>query len=95
MAKMSIYDVARELQVQPKELIEMLKSIGVSGKVPSSSIEDTAAQSLRQMVQNKNNPQPQAEEAPAPAAPSTTARLPASRIVNPPASAAACRGSRR
>ena len=71
MAKMRIYDVAREMGVPPKELIEMLKSIGVTGKVPSSSIEDTAAQSLRQMVANKNNPQPVEEEAPAPAAPTT------------------------
>jgi len=52
-----VYDLARELQVPPKVLLDLLQTIGVSGKVPSSSIEDTAARSLRQMIQNKNNPQ--------------------------------------
>ncbi|HEX8235117.1 MAG TPA: translation initiation factor IF-2 [Abditibacteriaceae bacterium] len=71
MAKMRVYDLAKELQVQPKELLELLKTIGVSGKVPSSSIEDTAARSLRQMIENKNNPQAAvaAVAAPAPATP--------------------------
>ncbi|MBV9469397.1 MAG: translation initiation factor IF-2 N-terminal domain-containing protein, partial [Abitibacteriaceae bacterium] len=72
MAKIRIYELAKELQVQPKELLELLKTIGVTGKVPSSSIEDTAARSLRQMVANKNNPEA-AREAEAPAAPSTPA----------------------
>ena len=61
MAKMRIYDLAKELQVQPKELLDLLQTIGVTGKVPSSSIEDTAARSLRQMIENKNNPQPREE----------------------------------
>jgi len=74
MAKMRVYDLAKELAVQPKELIEMLQTIGVTGKVPSSSIEDTAARSLRQMVENKNNPQA-AEPEPAPAAPTSFANF--------------------
>ncbi|HEX8552007.1 MAG TPA: translation initiation factor IF-2 [Abditibacteriaceae bacterium] len=57
MAKMRVYDIAKELGVPPKELIDMLASIGVTNKVPSSSIEDTAARSLRQMIENKNNPE--------------------------------------
>lgn len=57
MPKMRIYELAKELQVQPKELLDLLKTIGVSGKVPSSSIEDTAARSLRQMIANKANPE--------------------------------------
>jgi translation initiation factor IF-2 len=69
MAKMRIYELAKELDVKPKELLAMLETIGVTGKVPSSSIEDTAARSLRQMVTNKNNPQPEPEAAPEPAAP--------------------------
>jgi translation initiation factor IF-2 len=72
MAKMRIYELARELEVKPKELLTMLETIGVTGKVPSSSIEDTAARSLRQMVANKNNPQPEPEAAPEPAAPAKT-----------------------
>jgi translation initiation factor IF-2 len=57
MAKVRIYELARELQVQPKELLEFLHTIGVNGKVPSSSIEDTTARSLRQMVENKKDPE--------------------------------------
>jgi translation initiation factor IF-2 len=69
MAKIRVYELAKELQVQPKELLELLTTIGVSGKVPSSSIEDTAARSLRQMIANKNNPEAAKaeEEAAAPA----------------------------
>jgi translation initiation factor IF-2 len=73
MAKMRVYDLAKELQVQPKELLELLKTIGVTGKVPSSSIEDTAARSLRQMIENKNNPQAAAAAAEPPAAAAPTA----------------------
>ena len=68
MAKIRVYELAKELKVQPKELLELLSTIGVMGKVPSSSIEDTAARSLRQMISNKNNP-PAAEPEPTPAAP--------------------------
>jgi len=57
MAKVRIYELAKELQVQPKELLEFLQTIGVNGKVPSSSIEDTTARSLRQMVENKKDPE--------------------------------------
>lgn len=68
MAKVRIYELAKELGVKPKELLAMLETIGVMGKVPSSSVEDTAARSLRQMMANKNNPQP-AEPEPEVAAP--------------------------
>ncbi|MBW3636193.1 MAG: translation initiation factor IF-2 N-terminal domain-containing protein, partial [Armatimonadetes bacterium] len=64
MAKVRIYDIAKELDVSPKEILEMLTSIGVANKVASSSVEDTAARSLRQMIANRNNPQPEPEEAP-------------------------------
>lgn len=67
MAKVRIYEEAKKLGVQPNELIKMLQSIGITGKVPSSSIEETAARSLEQMIANRNNPQPVVEEAPAPA----------------------------
>lgn len=68
MAKMRIYELARELEVKPKELLELLGTIGVTGKVPSSSIEGTAVRSLRQLVANQRNPQPESP-APEPAAP--------------------------
>src|SRR5687768_16148933 len=66
MAKVRVYELAKKLEVQPNELLKMLQSIGITGKVPSSSIEETAARSLEQMIANKNNPQAAQEEAPAP-----------------------------
>jgi len=72
MAKIRIYELAKDLDVKPKELVDMLETIGVDGKVPSSSIEETAAQALRQMIHNKKNPvaAPPPPVAPPPAAPS-------------------------
>jgi translation initiation factor IF-2 len=64
MAKVRIYDLAKELAVSPKDLLDMLVSIGVANKVASSSVEETAARSLRQMISNRNNPQPEVVEAP-------------------------------
>jgi translation initiation factor IF-2 len=64
MAKVRIYDIAKELDVTPKDILDMLTSIGVANKVASSSVEDTAARSLRQLVANRNNPQPEVVEAP-------------------------------
>src|SRR4051812_19563595 len=61
MAKVRIYDLAKELSVSPKDLLDMLVSIGVANKVASSSVEDTAARSLRQLISNRNNPQPEVE----------------------------------
>ncbi len=61
MAKVRIYDLAKELAVTPKDILEMLTSIGVANKVASSSVEDTAARSLRQLVANRNNPEPEPE----------------------------------
>jgi translation initiation factor IF-2 len=91
MAKVRVYEIAKELGVQPKELLEMLESIGMMGKVPSSSIEDTAARSLRQMIANKQNGGAAPVEAPAappaPAAPRkfadfrATERRPAAPVV--------------
>ena len=57
MAKVRIYELAKELNVSPKDLLDLLGTIGVANKVPSSSIEDTAARSLRQMIANRNAPQ--------------------------------------
>ncbi len=52
-AKVRIYDIAKELAVSPREVLDMLNSIGVANKVASSSVEPMAAQSLRQLVANR------------------------------------------
>ncbi len=66
MAKTRIYELAKELDVAPTELLKLLQSIGVNGKVPSSSIEETAARALRQMIFNRNNPEAAKAAAPPP-----------------------------
>ncbi|BCM89701.1 translation initiation factor IF-2 [Abditibacteriota bacterium] len=57
MDKVRIYDLAKELTVSPKEILDMLGSIGVTNRVASSSIPVTAANSVRQIVNNKRNPE--------------------------------------
>ncbi|RYX85044.1 translation initiation factor IF-2 [bacterium] len=44
------------MTVSPKEILDMLGSIGVTNRVASSSIPVTAANSVRQIVNNKRNP---------------------------------------
>ncbi len=76
MAKVRIYDIAKELGTPPKELVTMLEGLGIQGKTPSSSIEDTTARSLREMISHKNNPTPApAPEPVAPAAPATPTKF--------------------
>lgn len=54
-SKVRIYDIAKELAVSPREVLDMLNSIGVANKVASSSVEPMAAASLRQLVANKTD----------------------------------------
>ena len=89
-SKVRIYDIAKELSVSPREVLDMLNSIGVANKVASSSVEPMAAASLRQLVANKTDgvvKAPPASEKPAakPAAPRPAA--PASAPVSAPVSA--------
>ncbi len=88
--KVRIYDIAKELAVSPREVLDMLNSIGVANKVASSSVEPMAAASLRQLVANKTDgivKTPVAQAAPA----STPATAPASAnaMASMPAPAAA------
>jgi len=71
--KVRIYDLAKELTVSPKDILDMLSSIGVTNRVASSSVPVTAANSVRQIVENKKNggapaTAPAVAEAPAPVA---------------------------
>lgn len=56
MYKFRVYDLAKELQIQPKQVLEILARAGVTGKVPSSQIEVTAERYVRQTVAQMNNP---------------------------------------
>jgi translation initiation factor IF-2 len=67
MAKIRIYDLGHELNVPPKDLVTMCETLGLPNKTPSSSIEDTTARALREMILRKNAPPAPPEEKPAPA----------------------------
>lgn len=98
-AKVRIYDIAKELAVSPREVLDMLNSIGVANKVASSSVEPMAAASLRQLVANKTDgvvktpiapekptaPRP-AATAPAPSAAAASVAPPTGRAPQPPRS---------
>ena len=91
-SKVRIYDIAKELSVSPREVLDMLNSIGVANKVASSSVEPMAAASLRQLVANKTDgvvktpPAPEKATAPAPKAPASAS---ANAEMSAPAPAAA------
>ena len=73
-SKVRIYDIAKELSVSPREVLDMLNSIGVANKVASSSVEPMAAASLRQLVANRAGGATQTPATPtAPASPAATA----------------------
>ena len=76
MAKIRVYELAKELNIQPKEVIKFLESKNISKKVASSSIEDEAIDMVRaRFGTGKSESAPQKEgskEAPA-KAPATEA----------------------
>lgn len=94
-SKVRIYDIAKELSVSPREVLDMLNSIGVANKVASSSVEPMAAASLRQLVANKTDGVVKTPAAPAkPAAqptaqPGATAPASANAEMSAPAPSAA------
>ena len=84
-AKVRIYDIAKELSVSPREVLDMLNSIGVANKVASSSVEPMAAASLRQLVANKTDgvvKAPATPEKPTAPRPAATAPVSAPASVN-------------
>ena len=49
MGKVKIYELAKELNIQSKEIVSFLQEKGIEGKVPQSAIEDDAVD----MIKNK------------------------------------------
>ncbi len=91
-SKVRIYDIAKELSVSPREVLDMLNSIGVANKVASSSVEPMAAASLRQLVANKTDGVVKTPAAPAPqpaAKPASPAPASANAEMSAPAPAEA------
>lgn len=93
MAKVRVYEVAKELGVPAKELVERLKSMGVEVKSHSSSIDESVAATLKggaappaaaeAALPAKAEPKPAAKAAPAPAP--EPARAPEPAKAPPPA----------
>ncbi|WP_263383320.1 translation initiation factor IF-2 [Granulicella arctica] len=52
MSKVRINDLARELEVKSRPILDALEAIGVSGKTHSSSIEDDQAERVREYFKN-------------------------------------------
>ena len=52
MTKVRINDLARELEVKSKPILDALEAIGVSGKTHSSSIEPDQAERVREYFRN-------------------------------------------
>src|SRR5216683_1377993 len=52
MSKVRINDLARELEVKSRPILDALEAIGVTGKTHSSSIEDDQAERVREYFKN-------------------------------------------
>ncbi|HVE92074.1 MAG TPA: translation initiation factor IF-2 [Actinomycetota bacterium] len=80
MSKRRVYELAKELGVPSKELVERLKSMGVDVKSHSSTVDDDVASRLAAPSGNGGSPAPAAKAAdtkPAPAAKAADAKRPA------------------
>ena len=99
MAKVRVYEVAKELGVPAKEIIERLKAVGVDVKSHSSSIDESVAAQLKgegaaPAAAAEPTPKPKAaapkpEAAPPKAEPAPRAPAPAPEAPPPPARAPA------
>ncbi len=72
MSKVRINDLARELEVKSRPILDALEAIGVSGKTHSSSIEEDQAERVRAYFKAIAAP-PRAANRPTPS-PSSTSR---------------------
>jgi translation initiation factor IF-2 len=93
MGKVRIYELARELKMESRKILEDARRLGVDASVPSNTLEDAIADKIREMYYPKKEPvsmqrtarlvkapKPSATEAAAPAptlAPTTTTTVPA------------------
>ena len=64
MAKVKVYELAKELDKQSKEIIAMLQDKGIEVKAAQSSVEEDVAEMVRSAFGAKKAPA-QAEEKPA------------------------------
>ena len=53
MSKVKIYEIAKELNIENKEIIEEAKKLGIEVKSHLSSIEETDAKKIKESLKNK------------------------------------------
>ena len=68
MAKIKVHELAKEVDRQSKEVIAFLQNKGIEVKAAQSSVEDSAAEMVRQEMKKKATPKgAEAVSEPAPA----------------------------
>ena len=65
MAKMRVHELAKEIDRQSKELIEILNELGIEGKTTSSSLDEDQVAKVREKIggAKKETKAPKAEKA--------------------------------
>ena len=53
MGKVKVYELAKELNVQSKDIVNYLQEKGIEGKVPQSALEDDAVAMIKKKFDNK------------------------------------------
>ncbi|MGH9893069.1 MAG: translation initiation factor IF-2 N-terminal domain-containing protein, partial [bacterium] len=66
MAKVRIYELARELGLESKDILDQAHGLGIKAKTASSSIEETEADLVRLAIGEANAPEPEPEQEPEP-----------------------------
>jgi translation initiation factor IF-2 len=75
MSKVRVYELAKKLNKQSKEILDVLARLGIEGKTHTSSIEDDIAKKITDAL----SPQPSQEKA-APEAAGKAAEMPAGKV---------------
>ena len=78
MAKIKVSDLAKELKKTSKELLAVLKDLGVAAKTASSSIEEESAKVVRELL---TKPEPKPEPVAPPPPPPPTPPKPAEKLI--------------
>ena len=51
---MRVYEVARELDIEPKQLLQMLREVGSTARTEASSVDDTTVAKLRARLERED-----------------------------------------
>src|SRR6185295_14878216 len=56
MGKVRIYDLAKELKLESRKVLEDARRLGVDASVPSNTLDDAVADKIREMYYPKKEP---------------------------------------